>query len=140
MTAKAQEPQDTVQEAQGEPGEEQVDQETPEVTEDPQPTAERVTTQTDTTSADAVSPLPTTTKSGAPPMQIKRVKEYLDEEVPASQDPNRPEGEHPADTLIRIVRQQREALRAIQREARCSEQYCNKPAEHGDEHGWVNYG
>lgn len=139
MTEKAQEPQEATQEAQGEPGEEKAAQDTPKAPEEPQPSAERVTTQTDTTSADSVSPLPAVTKSGAPPMQVKRIREYLDEEFPASQDLNRPEGEHPADTLIRIARHQREALRALQREARCTEQYCNKPAGHSDEHGWVNY-
>lgn len=89
----------------------------------------------DTTSQDTQSPIAAPVKSGAPPMQIQRLKAYLDEHHPAGNDPSRPLGEHPVDTAIRLLSAQ--AMRTSG--ARCGEQYCNQPSGHAGEHGIVHY-
>jgi uncharacterized membrane-anchored protein YhcB (DUF1043 family) len=46
--------------------------------------------------------------------------------------------EHPADTAIRLLT----GLTAKAHPSsvlRCDQMYCNKPKNHLDEHGWINY-
>jgi hypothetical protein len=91
---------------------------------------------TDTTVADQASPIQQS-KSGAPPMQVARLKAYLAEHWGEDRDPGRPLGEHPADTAIRLL----SGLGATSPAApqRCDEPYCNQPSGHTADHGWVHY-
>lgn len=95
----------------------------------------------DTTIADREPGAAEKPKSGAPPMQVKRLKDYLAESFPDAAIT----GEAPADTAIRLLQgmsaQPAAAVEvAAAMVARCPEQYCNQPQGHTGEHGWVNFG
>ena len=94
------------------------------------------TTEADRKPAEAEKP-----KSAAPPMQVKRLKDYLAESFPDAATT----GEAPADTAIRLLQgmsaQPAAAVEvAAAMTAHCTEQYCNQPQGHTGEHGWVNFG
>ena len=104
------------------------------------PLEQEIASTAETTGADRPPVESEKPKQGAPPHQVRRLRDYLDSAFPGAALP----GEHPADTAIRLLRglsaqpgphQVAEALKP-----RCGEQYCNKPVGHLDEHGWVNYG
>jgi hypothetical protein len=79
--------------------------------------------------------------SGSPIQQIARLKDYLATSWPKAAAP----GEHAGDTAIRLLTGLNAASNIVLGDGpaisatRCSEQYCNQPAGHEDEHGWVNY-
>jgi hypothetical protein len=96
----------------------------------------------DTTDTDTESPLQEQVPvqlNGSPAQQIGRLKAYLQEAFPQEFDAsNRQYPEHPADLAIRLMTGM-VAIAHPQQTPRCQEPYCNKPAQHTDEHGWVNY-
>lgn len=94
--------------------------------------------QTDTSSQDQIPGTAQRPKSGAPPMQLKRLREYLDSAYPYASLP----GEATVDTAIRLMQgltAQPGAVAEKQAYVRCSQEYCNLPIDHQSEHGWVNY-
>lgn len=108
-----------------------------------QPSSDTNGKTTDTTEADFHPPEEKTKLSGAPAAQVGRLKAYLDEHFPNEMEAGAPEPQFAADCAIRLLtmllaRTQNVAGPATQ-QARCAEEYCNKPFAHQDEHGWINY-
>lgn len=71
--------------------------------------------------------------------QIARLEAYLNEAFPAemSAPPGKPDADVPADVAIRLLTKLSATAHPSQ-VVRCEERFCNKPAGHTDEHGWVN--
>lgn len=104
-------------------------------------------TNVDTTIADRKPGDGEQPKNAAPPMQVKRLRDYLEANHPGAATV----GEAPADTAIRLLQGisaqpagSAEVVEAAEiREyvaVRCTEPYCNKTEGHLGEHGWVNFG
>jgi hypothetical protein len=95
----------------------------------------------DTTTADTIPPGADkhVKLNGSPIHQIKRLKDYLEIAFPDEMTrSNKQVEEHPADTAIRLLT----GLTAKAHPSsvlRCDQMYCNKPKNHLDEHGWINY-
>jgi hypothetical protein len=95
----------------------------------------------DTTTADLIPPGAEAHKklNGSPVQQIARLKAYLGQAFPDEVErSNRQQPEHTADLAIRLLQGLSTTVHPSQL-ARCDQQYCNKPANHADEHGWINY-
>jgi hypothetical protein len=89
----------------------------------------------ETTEADLIPSTTPKPPSGSPMHQVARLKEYLAANFPDAAI----KGEHAADTAIRILQGMSTGV-ADAVAPRCLTQYCNKPATHTGEHGWVQYG
>lgn len=95
----------------------------------------------DTTTADLIPPGADAhvALNGSPMQQVKRLKDYLEINYPDEMTrSNKQVKEHPADIAIRLLTGMAAKAHPASVQ-RCAQNYCNKPQNHIDEHGWINY-
>jgi hypothetical protein len=77
----------------------------------------------------------------APEQQVERLDAYLTDQFPHEVGrTNYQVPETPVGTAIRLLDGMHAQVAMSDPTARCSEQFCNKPAQHRDAHGWIHFG
>jgi hypothetical protein len=76
-----------------------------------------------------------------PEHQVLHLEAYLASQFPDEvHRTNYQVPETPVDTAIRLLSGLHAQVAVTNPQARCPEQYCNKPVGHRDAHGWVHFG